>query len=454
MVDAASKIRVLVLGSGGREHALAWKIAQSSSLDALFAMPGNPGFVELGATLLEGSVMDFEVVKRAVLENAIDLVVVGAEAPLCAGIVDYFQQDPDLQDVRIFGPTKACAMLEASKAFAKEFMKQNNIPTAKSMVFTEATRMEGLNFLVLLSPPYVIKADGLAAGKGVLIEKDLQHAFAAVQDCFAGKFGEAGKTLVVEQFLTGIEFSLFAICDGENFEVLPVAKDYKRALEGDQGLNTGGMGSVTPLPFITPELLNEVKEKILAPTLRGMKKRGTPYTGFLFVGMMLSPTGELHVIEYNVRMGDPETQVVMMALEGDLLTSIYGAAGHELTSGSLSVSNETFLSVSLVSGGYPEAYETKKEISGVEDSTPDTFLFHAGTSLEDGKLRTAGGRVFSVCARGESIAEARQRVYERAEKISFDGKRYRKDIGLDIEYLLETEKNSKNTTTEVEAMKK
>lgn len=430
---AASKLRVLVLGSGGREHALAWKLAQSPRLDSLYAMPGNPGFLSLGATLLEGDVMDFEAVKQAVLEQEIDLVVVGAEAPLCAGIVDFFQNDEALKKVSIFGPTKACATLESSKAFAKEFMQQHAIPTAKSVAFTAENQQYGLDFLVLLPPPYVIKADGLAAGKGVLIVPELSEAFVAIRECFEGKFGEAGKTVVVEEFLPGIEFSLFAICDGKNFEVLPVAKDYKRAFDKDEGLNTGGMGSVTPLPYITPEVLLTVKDTVLRPTLEGMEKAGTPYTGFLFVGMMLSKSGTPKVIEYNVRMGDPETQVVMLALEGDLLTVLYDAANHNLTPGLLSTSVDTFVSVSLVSGGYPEAYEKGKLITGVEDSVAGTTIFHAGTALDaQGNLRTAGGRVFSVCARGKDLATARDLAYARAEKITFEGKRNRMDIGEDI----------------------
>lgn len=436
-VDASSKLRVLVLGSGGREHALAWKLAQSPRLEALYAMPGNPGFVSVGATLVEGNVMDFEAVKQAVLKEKIDLVVVGAEAPLCAGIVDYFQNEPELKAVSIFGPTKACATLESSKAFAKEFMRKHGIPTAQSVAFTEEDQQYGLDFLVLLPPPYVIKADGLAAGKGVRIEPTLGQAFAAIRECFEGKFGEAGKTVVVEEFLSGIEFSFFAICDGKNYEVLPVAKDYKRALDDDEGLNTGGMGAVTPLPFVTEELIQTVKNTVLKPTLEGMEKAGTPYTGFLFVGMMLSRSGEPKVIEYNVRMGDPETQVVMLALEGDLLTALYDAANHQLKPGALSCSHDSFVAISLVSGGYPEAYEKNKVISGAEDVIPNTEVFHAGTALDaEGRLCTAGGRVFSVCARGQNLESARKLAYERADKILFDGKRNRLDIGEDILRLL------------------
>ena len=427
------KLRGLVLGSGGREHALCWKLSSSPCLEKLYALPGNPGIKELGAELLSGSVTDFQEVKKAVLANGIQLVVVGAEAPLCAGIVDFFQNDPQLADVRIFGPTRQCAQLEASKQFAKDFMQRHNIPTARYQAFTSDQLEAACRFLDEMRPPYVIKADGLAAGKGVLIEAERANAEAAIRDCFAGKFGEAGKTVVIEQFLQGIEFSLFAICDGEHYEILPIAKDYKRAFDNDLGLNTGGMGSVTPVPFITSELRKRVENQIVRPTIEGMLHDKMPYTGFLFVGLMLTPEGDPYVIEYNVRMGDPETQVVMLALEGDLLAALYRACNHALTEKTLCVSPKTFVSVSLVSQGYPEAYETKKLVSGANDKMEGVTLFHAGTALNaQGRLITSGGRVFSVCGSGNNIEEARERAYAMAQHIQFEGKRCRSDIGMDL----------------------
>jgi len=428
-----SKLRVLVLGSGGREHALCWKLNNSRLLERLYAMPGNPGMQGLGAVLLDGSVSDFQRVKAVVLENKIQLVVVGAEAPLCAGIVDFFHNDPQLSGVQIFGPTQQCAQLEASKLFAKDFMLRHKIPTAYYKAFKSNQVEEACRFLDQMNPPYVIKADGLAAGKGVLIETERANAEAAIRDCFAGKFGKAGETVVIEQFLEGIEFSLFAICDGEHYEILPIAKDYKRAFDNDMGLNTGGMGSVTPVPFITPALHKRVEEEIVRPTIEGMRADEMPYSGFLFIGLMLTTEGEPYVIEYNVRMGDPETQVVMLALEGDLLAALYRACSHSLTEKTLNVSPKTFVSVSLVSQGYPEAYETKKLISGANDKTEGVTLFHAGTAIdEQGRLITNGGRVFSVCGSGDSIEEARQRAYIMAQHIQFEGKRCRSDIGNDL----------------------
>lgn len=428
-----SKLRVLVLGSGGREHALCWKLNNSQLLERLYAMPGNPGMQGLGAVLLDGSVSDFQRVKAAVLENKIQLVVVGAEAPLCAGIVDFFHNDPQLSGVQIFGPTQQCAQLEASKQFAKDFMLRHKIPTAYYKAFKSNEVEEACRFLDEMRPPYVIKADGLAAGKGVLIETERTQAEAAIRDCFAGKFGKAGETVIIEQFLEGIEFSLFAVCDGEHYEILPIAKDYKRAFDNDMGLNTGGMGSVTPVPFITPALRKRVEEEIVRPTLAGMRVDKMPYSGFLFIGLMLTKEGDPYVIEYNVRMGDPETQVVMLALEGDLLAALSAACNKALTEKTLEVSTRTFVSVSLVSQGYPEAYETEKIIRGTSDKMEGVTLFHAGTVYNTaGELITSGGRVFSVCGEGNDIEEARRRAYSMVDHIQFEGKRFRSDIGNDL----------------------
>lgn len=427
--DSSLKLRVLVLGSGGREHALCWKLSQSPHLDQLFALPGNPGMAAMGVRTINAD----RSIKEAVLENHIDLVVVGPEAPLCAGIVNSFQNDEELKHVRIFGPSQECAQLEASKQFAKDFMQRHGIPTAFYKAFKSSEVEAAYQFLDTMRAPYVIKADGLAAGKGVLIVPDRAQAESAIRDCFAGKFGAAGDTVVIEQFLEGIEFSLFAICDGEHYEILPVAKDYKRAYENDEGLNTGGMGSVTPVPFVTPELLKRVAETIVRPTINGMRQEKMPYTGFLFFGLMLTTSGDPYVIEYNVRMGDPETQVVMLALEGDLLTTLYDACNHALTTPTLSVRKRTFVSVSLVSRGYPAQSDTGKEIGGATDTLPNCTLFHAGTSgIVGGKLTTSGGRVFSACGEGNNIAEARERAYALAEHVQFDGKRFRTDIGNDL----------------------
>lgn len=427
------KLRVLVLGSGGREHALCWKLAQSPLCESLYALPGNPGIEAMGCTLIPGSTQKFEEVKHAVLKHAIDLVVVGAEAPLCAGIVDYFQADPALRKVRIFGPTAASAQLEASKRFAKDFMLRHQIPTARYAAFTRDQETEAIHYLESLTPPYVIKADGLAAGKGVLIVSDKEQAQQAIHECFTGKFGEAGSTLVIEEFLHGIEFSVFAICDGKHYQLLPIAKDYKRALDGDNGLNTGGMGSVTPVPFLTPELREKVLTNVIKPTIDGMRAEGNPYTGFLFVGMMLTTDGKPYVIEYNVRMGDPETQVVMLAMNADLLELLYQATAGELQNGIVDSHPSTYLSVSLVSEGYPESYQTQKAISGETNLLPHTMVFHAGTSLDSNhELRTSGGRVFSVCGEGNNITSARKQAYAMADRIHFEGKRMRSDIGTDL----------------------
>lgn len=433
----SQKLNVLVLGAGGREHALCWKLQQSPLLDTLYALPGNPGMENDGVRCVAGSIKDFEAVKRLVLSQRVQLVVVGSEAPLCDGIVDFFKGDLELKDIYIFGPTQSAAQLEASKQFAKDFMQRHGIPTAFYKVYTTGQENEAKSFLQTQRPPYVIKADGLAAGKGVLIESELNGAENAVHECFAGKFAEAGKRVVIEEFLEGIEFSVFAICDGEHYRILPVGKDYKRAYEGDTGLNTGGMGSVSPVPFITPELRKQLEHNIILPTLEGMRAENNPFLGFLFAGMMLTKQNDLMVIEYNVRMGDPETQVVLQALDEDLLALLLAACKHELKNGFAKKTAKSYVSVSLVSEGYPEAYQTQKVVKGLERTTPFGTIFHAGTARNaQGELITSGGRVFSVCGVADTLEAAQYQAYQLAEKVEFEGKRFRKDIGEDLKQFM------------------
>jgi len=405
----SQKLNVLVLGAGGREHALCWKLQQSPLLDTLYAFPGNPGMENDGVRCVAGSIKDFEAVKRLVLSQRVQLVVVGSEAPLCDGIVDFFKGDLELKDIYIFGPTQSAAQLEASKQFAKDFMQRHGIPTAFYKVFTTGQENEAKSFLQTQRPPYVIKADGLAAGKGVLIESELE----------------------------GIEFSVFAICDGEHYRILPIGKDYKRAYEGDTGLNTGGMGSVSPVPFITPELRKQLEHNIILPTLEGMRAENNPFLGFLFAGMMLTKQNDLMVIEYNVRMGDPETQVVLQALDEDLLALLLAACKHELKNGFAKKTEKCYVSVSLVSEGYPEAYQTQKVVKGLERTTPFGTIFHAGTARNaQGELITSGGRVFSVCGVADTLETAQHQAYQLVEKIEFEGKRFRKDIGEDLKQFM------------------
>ena len=420
---------ILVLGSGGREHALAWKLAQSEGAH-VFIAPGNAGTAQVGSNV-SLKLSDFESIKDFCLKQNINLVVVGPEQPLVDGIVDFFKNDEALKSVKIIGPDKHGAQLEGSKAFAKDFMEKYGIPTAKCFKVNKRNLEDGLRFLESLKAPYVLKADGLAAGKGVLILSDLQDAKDELAKMLDGKFGIASATVVIEEFLKGIEVSVFVLTDGEHYVLLPEAKDYKRIGDGDTGLNTGGMGAVSPVPFCTPNFLNRVEERIVKPTLMGLKAEGIDYKGFIFLGLM-NDGGNPYVIEYNVRMGDPETEAVMTRIEGDFADLLFACADGRLNEVHYAKSDKTAVTVMLVSGGYPEAYEKGKKISGL-GSLKDVVAFHAGTAFDaDNEVVTSGGRVVAVTAHGDSIEEARNIAYREVEKIRFEGVNYRHDIGLDL----------------------
>ena len=420
---------VLVLGSGGREHALAWKLAQSEGA-RLYIAPGNAGTANVGMNVnIKPS--DFESVKDFCLKQNINIVVVGPEQPLVDGIVDFFKSDADLHGVKIIGPDKRGAQLEGSKAFAKDFMEKYGIPTAKCFKVNKENLEAGCRFLESVKAPYVLKADGLAAGKGVLILNDLQEAKEELGKMLDGKFGSASATVVIEEFLKGIEVSVFVLTDGEHYVLLPEAKDYKRIGDGDTGLNTGGMGAVSPVPFCTAEFLNRVEERIVKPTLKGLKAEGIDYKGFIFLGLM-NDGGNPYVIEYNVRMGDPETEAVMTRIEGDFVDMLGACADGRLNEVHYAKSDKTAVTVMMVSGGYPEAYEKGKVMNGL-NGLKDVVAFHAGTSFNaDNEVVTSGGRVIAVTAHGNTIEEARNLAYREVEKIHFDGANYRHDIGLDL----------------------
>ena len=423
-------MNVLILGSGGREHAFAWKIAKSSSCNNLFIAPGNAGTAEVGSNI-EIGVNDFESIKKFVLSEGIEMVVVGPEDPLVNGIYDFFQEDEELQNISLIGPSKEGARLEGSKEFAKEFMIRHEIPTAKYKAFTKDNLEEGYAFLESLDAPYVLKADGLAAGKGVLILDDLQGAKDELKAMVAdAKFGNASSTVVIEEFLSGIELSVFVLTDGDSYKILPSAKDYKRIGEGDTGLNTGGMGAISPVPFADRFYIEKVEREIVKPTVEGLKKDGITYKGFIFIGL-INVKGQPKVIEYNVRMGDPETEVVIPRIKSDLLNLLKGIDDGTFSEKDLNINEQAATTVMLVSGGYPEAYEKGKAISGTED-IKESIVFHAGTKNENEQLRTSGGRVIALTSFGENIEEALTKSFASAEKISFKGKYYRKDIGFDL----------------------
>lgn len=423
-------MRVLLLGSGGREHAMAWKIAQSSQLDALFVAPGNAGTKELAINVALDP-CDFEEIKKFVLENNIQLVVVGPEAPLVAGIYDYFLADATIAHIPVIGPSKAAAQLEGSKDFAKAFMARHHIPTAKYATFTKDTLEQGYAFLATMKAPYVLKADGLAAGKGVVILETLEEAKAELKAMLAdAKFGDASSRVVIEQFLKGIELSYFVISDGDSYKVLPEAKDYKRIGEADQGLNTGGMGAVSPVPFADATFKDKIENQIVIPTVKGLKAEGIVYKGFIFFGI-INVKGEPFVIEYNCRMGDPETEVVMPRLKSDILDLFEGIASNTLSERDIQFDQRSAATVMLVSGGYPEAYQSGKQIYGL-NAANDSLVFHAGTSSDGPAVLSAGGRVLAVTSYGKNIESALEKSYANIAKIDFEGMYFRKDIGFDL----------------------
>lgn len=422
-------MNVLIIGSGGREHALGWKISQSPKLSRLFFAPGNPGTAKLG-TNLPVDVADFDALKRETLENKIDLMVVGPEIPLVQGIHDFFDDDIDLKHVQVIGPKKAGAMLEGSKDFAKKFMQKYNIPTARFASFTAETLNEGIAFLESLAAPYVLKADGLAAGKGVLIINSLEQAKDALKEMLRGQFGSASNTVVIEEFLSGIELSVFVITDGENYVLLPEAKDYKRIGEGDTGPNTGGMGAISPVPFADETLMAKIKSDIIEPTINGLKSENIDYVGFIFFGL-INCNGNPYVIEYNARMGDPETEAVMLRINSDFLELLSAAAEKKLAGKSIEIDPQAAATVMLVSGGYPGNFEKNKPITGCQ-KIADSMLFHAGTKLESGKLKTNGGRVLAISSKSNTIEEALTQSIRNAQAIDFEGKYFRSDIGFDL----------------------
>ncbi len=421
---------ILLLGSGGREHALAYKLLQSPSCQKLFVAPGNAGTAAI-ATNVVVSPTDFEALKALVLSENINMVVVGPEDPLVQGVYDFFKNDPQISHVPVIGPSKLGAQLEGSKEFAKEFLVKHKIPTAAYASFTAETVEQGCQFLTTLQPPYVLKADGLAAGKGVLILNDLQEAQTELRNMLVNaKFGAASSKVVIEEFLDGIELSCFVLTDGKNYKLLPTAKDYKRIGEGDTGLNTGGMGAVSPVPFADEVLMEKIETRIVKPTVAGLQKDGIEYKGFVFIGLIIVK-GEPMVIEYNVRMGDPETEVVMPRIQSDLVTLFQAVAEQKLDEVTLDIDSRSATTIMVVSGGYPEEYDKGFTISGIE-SISDSIVFHAGTKLESGQVVTNGGRVLAVTSFGDTYQEAIKKSYQNINKLHFDKMYFRKDIGFDL----------------------
>lgn len=423
-------MRVLLLGSGGREHAMAWKMVQSSILEELFIAPGNAGTKQLGKNV-DLSANDFPKVKKFVLEKNISTVVVGPEDPLVNGIADFFDNDTELANVALIGPNKEAAQLEGSKDFAKQFMKRHNIPTAKYGTFTKETLEKGYSFLDTMKPPYVLKADGLAAGKGVLILDSLSKAKKELKSMLAGaKFGDASSRVVIEEFLDGVELSCFIITDGDGYKKLPEAKDYKRIGEGDTGLNTGGMGAISPVPFANPTFLDKIDNQIIIPTVKGLKAEGICYKGFIFFGI-INVRNEPYVIEYNCRMGDPESEVVFPRLKSDLLDLFEGVGTNTLSERDVVFDERSAATIMMVSGGYPEAYKKGKQIYGL-NTIADSVIFHAGTKADGPVVLTSGGRVLTATSMGKDLPTALKKSYETVEKIEFDGAYYRTDIGKDV----------------------
>lgn len=433
-INKFTNMNVLIIGSGGREHAFGWKIAQSTLLKNLYFAPGNAGTTELG-TNLNISVNDFDGIKNACIQNQIDLVVVGPEDPLVNGVHDYFLADAVLKNIPVIGPQKHAAQLEGSKEFSKKFMLKHNVPTAAYASFTANELNEGLQYLTTQKPPFVLKADGLAAGKGVVILDNLQDAQAELTAMLKdAKFGKASSKVVIEEFMQGIELSVFVLTDGKDYVILPAAKDYKRIGEGDTGLNTGGMGAISPVLFANEDFILKVKNKVVEPTIKGLQADNIPYKGFIFIGLM-NMDGEPKVVEYNVRMGDPETEVVIPRIESDFLDLLWKTGKGELKSAELKISPDTATTVIMVSGGYPEDYEKGKVISNL-DKTANSIVFHSGTKEENGNIVTNGGRVLAITSFGKDFKEALAKSYKNTEIISYEGKYFRSDLGKDLEKYL------------------
>ena len=422
----------LILGSGGREHAIAWKLSQSPTINKLYIAPGNPGTAKVG-TNLDIEILDFASVKQACIDHQIDILFVGPEEPLVKGIHDSFIEDPRVNNTKVIGPSKDGAMLEGSKDFAKAFMHRHDIPTARYKTFNSDQLSEAKQFLRELKPPYVLKADGLAAGKGVVISEKIEEAEGCLKEFFCGKFGEASKKVVIEEFLKGIELSVFVLTDGNSYVILPEAKDYKRIGEGDTGLNTGGMGAISPVPFADPEFMYKVEQQIIKPTINGLIKDSILYKGIIFIGLM-NVEGNPFVIEYNVRMGDPETEVVIPRIENDLAELFKLTGEGKLAGYKLKTSSKIASTIIMVSGGYPEAYEKGKPITGLVDY-PDVLVFHSGTKMENDSVVTSGGRVLALTTLSETMDESLAKSYNVANLINFEGKYYRKDIGKDLKHL-------------------
>lgn len=424
------KINVLILGGGGREHAIAWKVCQSSSLNKLFVAPGNAG-TQVVAINLDIKETDFPAIKSAIIEHNIHLLIVGPEAPLVKGIREYIESDLETENVRIIGPSRAGAKLEGSKSYSKDFMQRHSIPTARYGKFNRDSIQSAKEFLSTMEAPYVLKADGLAGGKGVLILEDLKEAYQALEAMLKdGKFGNAGESIVIEEFLEGIELSVFLLTDGNEYVLFPSAKDYKRIGEGDTGLNTGGMGSICPVPFADAEFMNKVKDRVINPTINGLRSEGVEYVGFIFIGLM-NVGGDPYVIEYNCRMGDPETESVMPRIKSDLLPILWQCAGKELEEQTLEEIDQVVASVMLVSGGYPEAYEKGKFIYGL-NQVENSIVFHAGTKISEEHVVTNGGRVLTLTAFGQDLNQALSAAYNDAQKVSFEAVYYRRDLGFDL----------------------